>query len=170
MLKEKNRSRPLGGWTLSIKESAASEESGGSKESASKESLFHWLQIMDNPINHPWGRWSCQNLNLKRQRKFNGNIEDWPEFWDSFCSAIHSDEKLAKVAKFKYLRSYLEGSTGSVIKDTYRSWLWWSSCLTGKRFAKPVVIRIAHINELLNLAPVFNEKSVQRLRSFNDET
>ena len=42
--------------------------------------------------------------------------------------------------------------------------------LLKKRFARPDVIRITHINELINLAPVFSEKNVQRLRSFHDET
>ena len=34
---------------------------------------------------------------------------------------------------------------------------------------KPGVIKRAHISELINLAPVFNEKSVQRLRNLRDQ-
>ena len=38
-----------------------------------------------------------------------------------------------------------------------------------KRFANPSVIQRAHINQLLNLTPVFNEKNFSRLRSFHDQ-
>ena len=41
--------------------------------------------------------------------------------------------------------------------------------LLTKRFARPSVIRHAHINEMANLSPVFNEKSVGRLRHFHDQ-
>ena len=40
--------------------------------------------------------------------KFTGQVEDWQEFWDSFRSAVHGDLGIAKINKFKYLRSYLE--------------------------------------------------------------
>eukprot|EP00794_Sanderia_malayensis_P018428 gene18428-biopygen12367 len=41
--------------------------------------------------------------------------------------------------------------------------------LLRKRFAKPAMIQHAHINQLINLAPVFNEDDVRRLRSFRDQ-
>ena len=37
------------------------------------------------------------------------------------------------------------------------------------RFAKPTVIKRAHINELLNLLPVFNEKNTPRIRQLYDD-
>eukprot|EP00794_Sanderia_malayensis_P016737 gene16737-biopygen14129 len=40
--------------------------------------------------------------------------------------------------------------------------------LLKSRYANPAVIQRAHINQLLNLAPVFNEKNTARLRSFHD--
>ena len=36
------------------------------------------------------------------------------------------------------------------------------------RFGKPVVIERAHVNELLNVAPVFNERDTTGLRRLND--
>ena len=105
-------------------------------------------------------------------RKFSGKVEDWPEFWDSFCSAIHNDDQLAKVDKFKYLRSYLEGPARNAIKGFSLTDVDYDEAvaLLRKRFARPEVIRITHINELINLAPVYSERNVQRLRAFHDET
>ena len=40
---------------------------------------------------------------------FSGIITEWPTFWDSFESTIHSDSSLSKVDKFKYLMTVLEG-------------------------------------------------------------
>ncbi|XP_053376643.1 uncharacterized protein LOC128547613 [Mercenaria mercenaria] len=39
---------------------------------------------------------------------FNGNILEWQAFWDSFSSAVHSNQNLTDVQKFNYLRSQLE--------------------------------------------------------------
>ena len=40
-------------------------------------------------------------------RKFSGKIQDWPEFWDSFESAIHKNTSLSDVDKFTYLRGLI---------------------------------------------------------------
>eukprot|EP00794_Sanderia_malayensis_P015469 gene15469-biopygen12872 len=40
--------------------------------------------------------------------------------------------------------------------------------LLKSRYADPAVIQRTHINQLLNLAPVFNEKNTSRLRSLHD--
>ena len=40
-------------------------------------------------------------------RKFSGKLEQWQEFWDSFESAIHSNDSLSNVDKFSYLRGLL---------------------------------------------------------------
>ena len=40
---------------------------------------------------------------------FSGIITEWPTFWDSFSSTIHSDKSLSDIDKFKYLMSILEG-------------------------------------------------------------
>ena len=104
-------------------------------------------------------------------KKFSGKIADWQEFWDSFKSSIHNDDQLAKVDKFKYLRSYLEDPAKGVVTgfsltdDNYDAALE----LLRKRYAKPGVIKRAHLNDLINLAPVYSEKNVQRLRILHDQ-
>ena len=136
--------------------------------SASKESLISFTSSTEQPYQTPSRRVKLPKLEL---RMFSGKIEDWPEFWDSFCSAIHLDQQLAKVDKFKYLRSYLEGPARSVIKGFSLTEVDYDEAvaLLRKRYERPDVMRIAHINELINLAHVFNDKNVQRLRSLHDE-
>ena len=41
--------------------------------------------------------------------------------------------------------------------------------LLKKRFGKTEVIQRAHINQLINLAPVYNEKNISRLRTLHDQ-
>eukprot|EP00112_Aurelia_sp_Birch-Aquarium-sp1_P002793 Seg1309.3 transcript_id=Seg1309.3/GoldUCD/mRNA.D3Y31 product="hypothetical protein" protein_id=Seg1309.3/GoldUCD/D3Y31 len=106
-------------------------------------------------------------------KKFSGKIHEWQEFWDSFRSAIHEDEDIAKVDKFKYLRSFLEEPARGVITGFALTDADYDSAVdllrSRKRFARPSVIRHAHINEMANLSPVFNEKSIGRLRNFHDQ-
>ena len=46
---------------------------------------------------------------------FDGNIQQWQEFWDIFNSAIHEQQTLSAVSKFNYLKSVLKGSALSTI-------------------------------------------------------
>ena len=104
-------------------------------------------------------------------KKFSGKIQEWSEFWDSYNSAIHTEQGLAKVDKFKYLRGFLEEPVRRVIAGL---------ALTGEnydaaieiltdRFAKPMKIKRAHINDIMTLPPVFNERNATRLRHLYDE-
>ena len=99
-------------------------------------------------------------------RKFSGKIVEWPEFWDGFRSAVHDDEQLAKVDKFKYLRSYLEEPARSVVAGFPLTDADYDSAIEmlKDRFAKPSVIKRVHLNDLALLPPVHNEKNVHGLR------
>ena len=103
-------------------------------------------------------------------KKFAGKIHEFQEFWDSFESAIHDNESLSKVDKFKYLRSFLEEPAKSVIAGMSVTDAHYDAAinLLKKRFGKTEVIQRAHINHLMNLAPVYNEKNVSRLRALHD--
>eukprot|EP00794_Sanderia_malayensis_P006437 gene6437-biopygen4765 len=85
-------------------------------------------------------------------------------------SAVNDSENLADVDKLKYLRGFLEEPARSVIAGipTTDSSYETAVGLLKSRYANPAVIQRAHINQLLNLAPVFNEKNTARLRSFHD--
>ena len=136
------------------------------RRSASRESLFSGSSNLSAEF--AGRRVKMPKLELK---KFSGNIAEWQEFWDGFKSAVHDDVQLAKVDKFKYLRSYLEEPAKSVVTGFALTDRDYDSAidLLRSRYAKPGVIKRAHINELINLAPVFNEKSVQRLRNLRDQ-
>ena len=107
-------------------------------------------------------------LELKR---FAGKHSEWQEFWDGFKSAVHDDCELAKVDKFKYLRSYLEEPAKSVVTGFSLTDADYDAAveLLMKRYAKPGVIKRAHINQLLTLAPFYEETSVERLRNLRDQ-
>ena len=104
-------------------------------------------------------------------KKFSGKIHEFQEFWDSFESAIHDNESLSKVDKFKYLRSFLEEPAKSVIAGILVTDAHYETAinLLKKRFGKTEVIQRAHINHLMNLAPVYNEKNISRLRTLHDQ-
>ena len=55
------------------------------------------------------------NLPKLELKKFDGNILKWQEFWDTFDSTIHQNERLKRVDKFNYLRSQLAGSINETI-------------------------------------------------------
>jgi len=104
-------------------------------------------------------------------QKFSGKISQWQEFWDRFSSAVHNDGSLAKVNKFMHLKGYLEETARSVVPGFSLTNVDYDAAieLLKKRYAKPGIIIRAHINELINFAPVFQEKNVQRLRNLHDQ-
>ena len=69
------------------------------------------------------------------------------------------------VDKLKYLRSYLEEPARSVIAGFTLTDADYKSAIEiwKKRFAKPSVIKRAHINELLKLPPIYSERNVSKL-------
>ena len=103
-LKEENESIASGhlqASTRNSEKSAASRASGSLNQSNLRESLISVISDNGQP------QVSSRKVKLPKLelRKFNGKVEDWPDFWDSFYSAIHNDDQLAEVDKFKYLRS-----------------------------------------------------------------
>ena len=78
---------------------------------------------------------------------------------------------LPRLTSFKYLRSFLEAPARGVITGFALTDADYDSAvdLLTNRFARPSAIRHAHINEMANLSPVFNEKCVRRLRNFHDQ-
>ena len=106
-----------------------------------------------------------------QMRNFSGKVQDWQEFWDSFKSAIDDDPGLAKIDKFKYLRSFLDEPARRVISGLSLTDAEYDSAveILKKRFAKPSLIKRAHINDLMNLNPVFNDRNIGRLRHLLDD-
>ena len=59
-----------------------------------------------------------KNLEVKLPKlelpTFNGNVLDWPDFWERFSTSV-DQQQLPDVAKFNYLKSRLNGSAAQVI-------------------------------------------------------
>ena len=103
--------------------------------------------------------------------RFNGRVDEWQEFWDCYESSIHSNPNLSDVDRFSYLRGLFGGAARTTIAGLA---LTAANCkaaidLLKGRFGKPVVIERAHVNELLNVAPVFNERDTTGLRRLYDK-
>ena len=73
--------------------------------------------------------------------------------------------------KFKYLRSYLEEPARRVIAGLTLTDTDFDASveILENQFAKPVLIKRVHINQLIKLAPVFNERNAGRLCHLLDD-
>ena len=103
-------------------------------------------------------------------RKFSGRLEEWQEFWDSFESAIHSNDSLSNVDKFSYLRGLLLEPVRSAITGFALMSANYEAAveLLKKRLGKKTAIQRTLVNELLNTRPVFNESDTARLCGLYD--
>ena len=106
-----------------------------------------------------------------QMHNFSGKVQDGQEFWDSFKSAIEDDPGLAKVDKFKYLRSFLDEPARRVISDLSLTDAEYDSAveILMIRFPKPSLIKRALINDIMSLNPVFNKRNVGRLIHLLDD-
>ena len=103
-------------------------------------------------------------------RIFSGKIQDWREFWDSFESAIHKNTSLSDVDKFTHLRGLVEEPAKPAIAGFVLTSVNYMEAVDvlQRRFGNKTVVQRAHINELLNVKPVFNANDTERLRKFFD--
>ena len=99
-------------------------------------------------------------------RKFAGKIHEWIEFWDSFNSATQENESLSKDDKFTYLCGLAEEPAKSAISGFSLTEANYSAAveLLQRWFGNKTVVQRAHINELINVKPVFNSKDTRCLR------
>ena len=65
--------------------------------------------------------WSVSNSGLQislpklQLQTFDGNLQQWQEFWDIFDASVHQQQNLPSVAKFSYLKSTLKGTAALAI-------------------------------------------------------
>ena len=105
-------------------------------------------------------------------KKFSGKLQECQEFWDSFESSIDRNESLAALDKFAYLRGLLLEPAKSTIAGfalTSANYGAPVQLLPKKRYGKDSAIQKAHLNDLLDLSPVYNERHTPRLRRFYDD-
>ena len=103
-------------------------------------------------------------------KKFGGNHAEYQAFWDSFDSAIHSNETLSDIEKLNYLRSFLEGPAVATIaglaltKDNYKV----AVDLLRERYGNKQVIISSHMESLLKLPRVNFVSDIKRVRMVYD--
>ena len=103
-------------------------------------------------------------------KKFSGRIQEWQEFWDSFEGAIDKNESLAAVDKFSYLQSLVVEPVRSTIAGFSLTSANYTAAVEvlKKRYGKETAIQRAHVNDLLNLPHVFNDKDTPQSRRLYD--
>lgn len=101
---------------------------------------------------------------------FSGNPIKWTAFWDSYESAIHSNDELSEVDKFNYLHSLLEGSAFEAVRGLTLSAANYQDAIgILKRFGNCQLILSKHVETLLNIDPVMSDQNMKGLRRlYND--
>ena len=99
-------------------------------------------------------------------RKFGGRSQEWQELWDPFDSAVNQNEGLADVDKFAYLKSLLIEPARSAISGFALTSANYNETidLLKRRYGKKNAIQKAHIQELMNIKPVSNDRDTEKLR------
>nr|XP_047144811.1 uncharacterized protein LOC100214846 [Hydra vulgaris] len=101
--------------------------------------------------------------------KYSGDPMTFQSFWDSFDSAIHSNQVLNDISKFNYLKSLLEGNASlstqglAITGENYRT----AIKILKERFGDEQVIISAHMDALLNIQPTQSNK-VSEIRTIFD--
>ncbi|GFW11041.1 uncharacterized protein TNCV_275731 [Trichonephila clavipes] len=124
------------------------------------------IQVIDS------NSFECRNINLPKLHinKYSGNYSEWLDFYNLFESSIHNNNRLSKVDKFNYLKSYLCGNALACINgfpisdDNYDRAL----DLLKYRFVNKNMLINAHLSNLLNLTPVRNPTDIVGLRNLYD--
>ena len=103
-------------------------------------------------------------------KKFNGDAENWPSFWDQHDSAIHQKQNISDIDNFKYLKSYLCDSANSVISgltltsENYKE----AMDLLRQRYANPQVLISAHMKKFVSLSNVKSVHDIKALKKLFD--
>ena len=120
----------------------------------------------DSSSGHAKTQAKLPKLTLK---KYNGDPLQYQTFWDSFESAVHNNAALDDISKFNYLKGLLEGRASLVVQgllltsENYQE----AIDLLKKRFGDPQLIITSHMDALLALVPV-KENKVSELRQLCD--
>ncbi|KYN09177.1 hypothetical protein ALC57_18716 [Trachymyrmex cornetzi] len=103
--------------------------------------------------------------------KFDGKIEDWKAFSESFRSIIHVRTQLSDVEKFQYLISSISGDAAKIIESIELTGQNYSTAweLLLNRYDDPRSLKKKHI-ECLFTMPVVTKESVKALRELIDYT
>ena len=99
---------------------------------------------------------------------FGGNPLKWQTFWDSFDSAVHSNNLLTNVQRLNYLRAHLEGEAARAVAGFPLTSVNYQQSLDvlRDRFGHQQRVVNAHMHALMNLPHANN--TLTSLRAFHD--
>jgi hypothetical protein len=102
--------------------------------------------------------------------KFKGEVTKWNTFWDSFESAIHTNNDISKIDKFNYFNSLLEGIALRAIQGLTLTGANYDAAIEilRDRFGQPQQIITAHMDELLKI-PASTGDKLSSLRFIYDK-
>ena len=103
-------------------------------------------------------------------KKFNGDITKWCSFWDTFEAAIQKNSKLATIDKFNYLNSFLEKTASEAIAGLAIMNANYEEAITilKTRFGNKQMIVNKHMDDLINMVPVYSNHDLRGLRQLYD--
>ena len=104
--------------------------------------------------------------------QFRGNLMKWTAFWDSFNSAVHTNDRLSEIDKFNYLRSLLDGSAYEAIAGLALSAANYGEAveILKKRFGNRQLIISKHMESLLSISAVTSDSHLRDLRRLYDQS
>ena len=102
---------------------------------------------------------------------FRGELLRWTAFWDSFESAVHSNDRLSEIDKFNYLRSLLEGTAYDAVAGLALSAANYGQAveILKKRFGNKQLIVAKHMETLLSFGAVTSDNHLRDLRRLFDQ-
>lgn len=93
--------------------------------------------------------------------KFDGKLENWTTFRDTFKSLIHDSESISDIEKYYYLLSCVSGPALSLVKsmpvnaDNYA--IVWSALV--KRYENKRALATAYLDKMFNFKPIIYESA-----------
>ena len=103
-------------------------------------------------------------------KPFDGNMEDWPTFWDLYSSSIHDRDDMPDIAKFTYLRGLLRGEAEKAIKGYKTTAANYVNAVETlkKRFGDNEATKNMLIEQLIAVKPTENS-NLENLQRLGDE-
>ncbi|XP_064475931.1 uncharacterized protein LOC135389826 [Ornithodoros turicata] len=102
--------------------------------------------------------------------KFDGNMENWQEFWIRFESIVHCNSSLSNSEKMSYLSSVLKGEAAASVKGLQLTGDMYDTAvkMLQDRFGNPDSLMQFHLKRLLAIQEVRSTRNVSELRRLHD--
>lgn len=127
----------------------------------------------DDPVRLPTPTTTTDRVKLPKISlpHFRGDLLRWTAFWDSFESAVHSNDRLSEIDKFNYLRSLLEGTAYDAVAGLALSASNYEQAveILKKRFGNKQLIVSKHMETLLSFSAITADNHLRDLRRLFDQ-